>query len=197
MLFMGTKDYPKENDYFEFISKNGGMSNAGTGFDKTQYYFNIIPDKFTDALKMFSSFTNPLLNEKSIQKEINAVNSEHSKNINNDGRRIYGLLGEIVNTEHPLKNFGTGNTETLNIPNIRDKLIDFYNCFYKPENMCLVVHSKYEINFIEKEILKNYSNVGENLFNKSNNNCKYMLDKSKEFPFKFNGNNDIYVETIQ
>ena len=197
MLFMGTKDYPKENDYFEFISKNGGMSNAGTGFDQTQYYFNIIPDKFLEALKIFSSFfTNPLLNKNSIQKEINAVHSEHSKNINNDGRRIFRLLGEVVNTDHPLKNFGTGNSDTLNIPNIRDKLIDFYNCFYKPENMCLVVHSKEEIDIIESEIIKNYSNVGINIFNKNNNNCNDMLKKSKYFPFRFNDNKDIYIETI-
>jgi insulysin len=193
MLFMGTVEYPKENHYFEFINKNGGMSNAGTGFDMTQYYFNILPNNFFEGLKIFSTFfTNPLLKNNSIQKEINAVNSEHNKNINNDGRRLYRLFGEIINTDHPLKKFGTGNTETLNIKNIREKLINFYNCFYKPNNMSLVVLSNHSIEEIEEQILLNYSNVGKSL-NSSENKCVEEKKKSFNQPFNFQ-NDDILVK---
>jgi hypothetical protein len=33
----GTKKFPKENEYSEFLSANGGGSNAFTGMDNTAY----------------------------------------------------------------------------------------------------------------------------------------------------------------
>jgi len=37
MLFQGTKKYPIENEYSEFISKNGGYENAFTSTEDTNY----------------------------------------------------------------------------------------------------------------------------------------------------------------
>ena len=47
LLFMGTEKYPNEEEYEEYLAKNGGYSNAYTDDDKTVYYFNIN----NDALK--------------------------------------------------------------------------------------------------------------------------------------------------
>jgi len=41
MLFMGSKKYPNENDYGEFISQHNGESNACTNESSTNYYFSI------------------------------------------------------------------------------------------------------------------------------------------------------------
>ena len=35
MLFMGTKKYPSENEYSEYITNNGGMNNAFTSLTDT------------------------------------------------------------------------------------------------------------------------------------------------------------------
>ena len=54
MLFLGTKKYPKENHYDDFISNNGGPKNAATGEDYTFFYFDVKNAKFSEGLDIFS-----------------------------------------------------------------------------------------------------------------------------------------------
>ena len=41
MLFMGSSKYPKESEFSEFVSKNGGSYNAYTGLERTNYHFTL------------------------------------------------------------------------------------------------------------------------------------------------------------
>lgn len=41
MLFMGTAEFPDENDFADFLSKHGGSSNAYTACEHTNYYFEV------------------------------------------------------------------------------------------------------------------------------------------------------------
>lgn len=43
MIFLGSKEYPGENDFDKFVSKNGGMTNAYTDMEDTNYYFSVAP----------------------------------------------------------------------------------------------------------------------------------------------------------
>jgi len=56
MLFLGTEKYPKENYYSQFISSGGGVKNAATSEDYTNYYFDIKNEAFEEALDIFSQF---------------------------------------------------------------------------------------------------------------------------------------------
>ena len=56
LLFMGTKKYPSENDYREYLSKYGGSSNAGTQNDRTIFFFDISNEAFEGALDRFAEF---------------------------------------------------------------------------------------------------------------------------------------------
>ncbi|VDO67723.1 unnamed protein product, partial [Onchocerca flexuosa] len=44
MLFLGTDKYPSENEYSKFISSHGGVTNAYTATDHTNYHFDIAPE---------------------------------------------------------------------------------------------------------------------------------------------------------
>jgi len=82
MLFMGTETYPEENAYSAYLSNHGGFSNAYTAEENTVYYFDVQNDFFEGALDLFASFfTCPLFTESSTMREINAVDSEHNKNV--------------------------------------------------------------------------------------------------------------------
>lgn len=82
---MGTKRFPKENEYQQFLSANNGQSNAWTAMTSTNYYFDIAPDALEGALDRFSGFfIEPLFNEDCTEREIKAVDSEHKKNLQND-----------------------------------------------------------------------------------------------------------------
>ena len=142
LLFMGTEKYPSENEYQEYLSKNGGDSNAYTGLDKTVYYFNVDNDAFEDAVDIFAQFfISPKFNEDSVDRELNAVNSEFNKNKYNDIWRLDQLFNSHFNKNSPFSNFSTGNNETLRYPDIRDRLLKMYNKYYSSEVMNLVLYS--------------------------------------------------------
>lgn len=85
LLFMGTKKFPQENEYQQYLSTNNGMSNAYTAMTSTNYYFDVAPDALEGALDRFSGFfIEPLFNEDCTEREIKAVDSEHKKNLQND-----------------------------------------------------------------------------------------------------------------
>ena len=143
LLFMGTEKYPSENEYREYLSKNGGSSNAGTQLDRTIYYFDVSNEAFEGALDRFAQFfICPIFNEGSVEREIKAIDNEFSNNLNNDARRIYQIKASEMNKESPFSKFSTGNLKTLSLPDIRNRLLVFYKKYYTSEIMNLCIYSK-------------------------------------------------------
>lgn len=182
MLFLGTKKYPNENDYNKFLSEHGGSSNAATYLDHTLYYFDIIPEKLSQALDRFSQFfISPLFTESATEREINAVNSEHEKNIPNDLWRLDQLNKHLANPDHPFNTFGTGNKDTLlRIPkenniDVRNKLLEFHDKWYSSNIMSLAVLGKESLDELEEMVVELFSGV-------SNKNVE--APEWKTHPFK-------------
>ena len=73
----------------------GGTNNAYTDSEKTVYYFDVdgsIDSRFGEALLRFGSFfSGPLFTESATGRELNAIDSENSKNLQNDIFRLYEL----------------------------------------------------------------------------------------------------------
>ncbi|XP_023021581.1 insulin degrading metalloproteinase isoform X2 [Leptinotarsa decemlineata] len=166
MLFLGTKKYPNENDYNKFLSEHGGSTNAATYPDHTLYYFDIVPEKLNEALDRFSQFfITPLFTESATEREINAVNSEHEKNIPSDLWRLDQLDKHLSNPEHPYNTFGTGNKHTLiTLPrerniNVREKLLEFHSTWYSSNIMCLAVLGKESLDELEEMVVKLFATV--------------------------------------
>jgi insulysin len=89
MTFLGTKKYPKEDAFSAFLTQNGGSSNAYTDSEDTVYYFDVNSDHLKEGLDRFSGFFEaPLFTPNATARELNAIESEHSKNINDDGFRL-------------------------------------------------------------------------------------------------------------
>ncbi|CAH0553954.1 unnamed protein product [Brassicogethes aeneus] len=166
MLFLGTEKYPNENDYNKFLSEHGGSSNAATYPDHTLYYFDIVPDELNKALDRFSQFfIAPLFTESATEREINAVNSEHEKNVPNDVWRMDQLDKHLSKKDHPFNTFGTGNKYTLetltkaNGVNVRDELLKFHAHWYSSNIMCLAVLGKESLDELEEMVVNLFSTV--------------------------------------
>lgn len=148
MLFLGTNKYPEVNDYNQYLSQNGGASNAATYLDHTNYYFDINPDKLEGALDRFSQFfIAPLFTESATEKEITAVHLEHEKNIANDTWRMDQLDKSSADPNHAYSKFGTGSKDTLDvIPRQKNidvrELLNFHNTWYSANIMALNVLGK-------------------------------------------------------
>jgi insulysin len=114
LLFCGSQRFPKENEYKEYIKSRGGHCNAYTSPQNTNYHFAVAADAFLGALERFSSvFERPLFSPSSTAREINAVNSENSKNQQSDGRRLHQLMKSLSDGCHPWNKFGCGSKDTL------------------------------------------------------------------------------------
>ncbi|KAI9058078.1 LuxS/MPP-like metallohydrolase [Trametes sanguinea] len=110
----GSEPYPSESDYHSFIRTNGGSRNAATGPTSTEYWFSISPTKLAGGLLRLAAFFHaPLFTESLTAREINAVDSEYKRNLQNDDRRILQLTKSLTVPGHPWAQFGTGNYESL------------------------------------------------------------------------------------
>ena len=180
MLFMGTQKYPDENDFSNYLSRNGGLYNAFTSLDKTNYHFEINPSGFKCALDKFAHFfIDPLFNKNSIDKEMNAIQSEYSKNLQNDMRRIFSILRILSKKNHPMNKFCTGTLETLKeIPkkqkiDIYEQVLLFYKKWYSSNIMKLVVLDKNSLSDMEKMV---------QIFSKiENKNVKFPINKTDPY----------------
>ncbi|KAF4750677.1 hypothetical protein FOZ63_018747, partial [Perkinsus olseni] len=109
MLFLGTEKYPEEDSYNKYLAQNGGRSNAFTSDTNTVYFFTVNSGALDGALDRFSYFfKEPLFTQSATDREVQAVNSENSKNLQADVWRMMQLERELVfNKEHPSYHFAT------------------------------------------------------------------------------------------
>ena len=159
MLFMGSKKYPDENGFFQYIQDNGGIGNAYTKPDRTVYMFSINHDQLETSIDMFSRFfIDPLFSENSIGRELLAVNQEHNKNIEHDGWRSWFIFKQEGNQSHPNAKFSTGTEETLKIIK-RSELEKWYNNHYKSNSMYLVVYSNKDLDTLTTLVENSFCEV--------------------------------------
>jgi len=139
MLFLGTEKYPEVEEYGNYLRSNGGYSNAYTSGDLTNYHFEVSHEAFPGALDRFAQFfIAPLFSAEFTEREMNAVHSEHQKNLENDAWRSYQLMRIHYNNDHPANHFSTGNLETLgNVK--REDLLAFYEQYYSANQMTLAI----------------------------------------------------------
>jgi insulysin len=157
MLFMGTEVYPLENEYSVYINAHGGYSNAYTSIENTVYYFDIQNTSFEHALDVFSTFFwCPIFDESAVSRELQAVDSENTKNLQADSWRTYQLLKSIAHPLHPINKFSTGNLETLKtIPdqmgiNLRERLLQFHREYYSSNLMTLVLYGNQPLDVLQR-----------------------------------------------
>ncbi|KAI1004510.1 putative zinc protease [Podosphaera aphanis] len=168
LLFMGTKKYPIENDYSQYLSAHSGSSNAYTGATSTNYYFEVAARRSEDAqedelsplhgaLDRFAQFfINPLFLSSTLDRELRAVDSENKKNLQNDQWRSNQLEKSLSNPKHPYSHFSTGNLEVLKVDpeargiDVRQKFIDFYEKHYSSNRMKLVILGRESLDILEE-----------------------------------------------
>ncbi len=156
MLFLGTEKYPTPGSYQEFVSTNDGFTNAFTSEEMTNYHFEIAPDAFEEGLDRFSQFfTAPLFNQELVDREIRAVDSEHSKNIPNDFRRVFQVEREAYEPGHPARHFSTGNLDTLGGVS-REELLRFYRTQYSANRMTLAVASRHSLDTLQRWVVPRF-----------------------------------------
>ncbi|KAL6628157.1 a-pheromone processing metallopeptidase-like protein Ste23 [Neocallimastix sp. 'constans'] len=189
LLFMGTEKYPEESEYNQFLSQNGGYSNAYTTFKETNFFFEVNNNSLEACLDRFSQFfISPLFDASCTEREMLSVNSEHMNNIQTDSWRISQIERNYSNPNHPYHKFYTGNFETLNVPDIRNHVIEFYNKHYSSNLMKLVILGNESIDILYKWAKQYFSKI---------ENKNLILEEFKEPPLtKEYLMKEIYIKPI-
>jgi insulysin len=176
---MGTKKYPVENSYNQYLSANSGSSNAYTGSDNTNYYFEVAakpsndeepsasnPSALLGGLDRFAQFfVEPLFLANTLDRELQAVDSENKKNLQSDQWRMHQLEKSLSNPKHPYCHFSTGNLTMLktapeaNGINVRDKFIEFYEKHYSANRMKLCVLGRESLDVLESWVSEFFSGI--------------------------------------
>ena len=185
--------YPGENDYNSYLTKFGGHSNAFTAVTSTNYYFELSASSTSNstnsasssantsttsipvpknkaplygALDRFSQFfVNPLFLEDTLDRELQAVDSENKKNLQSDPWRLQQLNRSTSGKQHPYHKFSTGNYKLLHDDpigrgvKIREAFIDFYKAQYSANRMKLAVIGKETLDELESWVKEFFSDV--------------------------------------
>ncbi|KAJ9631146.1 metalloprotease [Knufia peltigerae] len=180
LLFMGTEKYPGENEYSSYLSSHAGYSNAYTAGTQTNYFFECAAlhegqdsavngdatGPLYGALDRFAQFfLKPLFLENTLDRELNAVDSENKKNLQSDVWRLSQLAKSLSNPNHPYHHFGTGNLTTLRDEpekrgvKIRDEFIRFHERHYSANRMKLVVLGRESLDELERWVVELFSEV--------------------------------------
>jgi len=95
----------------------------------------------------------PLFTASATDRELNAVDSENAKNLQNDSWRLYQLTKSLSKKDHPFNSFGTGNLQTLKINpgklkiDTREALLAFHKKYYSANIMKLAVLGTLSLSF--------------------------------------------------
>ncbi len=143
MLFKGTKNRPV-GEIARTIEASGGDINAFTSFDETVYYV-VIASRFLDtALDVLSdAMQNSTFDAEELRKELEVIQEEIRRGEDSPQRVLTKELFATAYKVHPYGRAVIGTPESV-ASLTREKILSFYNKWYFPDNMVLVVVGDFE-----------------------------------------------------
>lgn len=131
--------YAIPNEFSNLVQAMGGTGlNAGTGYDFT-YYHNSFPSfQIKRWLDLYAHrFINPVF--RGFQSELETVYEEKNMYSDNPFQAVSNdFANKAFAPENPYGRLIIGKTEHLKNPSIK-RIYEFYNAFYVPSNMALIL----------------------------------------------------------
>lgn len=140
MMFRGTEKYPQEV-YNDALKEMGADSNAFTTDDWTNYHIVGPASELETIVELESDrFINLEYGEDAFRTEAKAVLGEYNKNASNPFRALYEELRELAYEEHTYEHTTLGFLEDIEaMPGYYDYSLGFFDRFYRPENVVVLV----------------------------------------------------------
>ena len=150
MFFKGTTNRPTAKQIAEEIDQIGGVQNAGTSKEYTEYYIKCRADKIEVAFDLLSDMTlNSLLDAKEIEREKGTIIEEIRMYEDTPMMNIGEVFEGLIYSGHSLGMDIAGTEKTVQEMKRKD-FLDYRSNFYNPENMIVTVAGGVD----EKESLK-------------------------------------------
>lgn len=140
MMFRGTEKYSGEQ-FQALLKKLGAESNAFTSDDQTVYHIVGPSAELTTMMDMESDrFKNLKYSEDAFRTEALAVLGEYNKSVSNPVEPMYEKMRDLAFTRHTYKHTTLGFVADIKaMPGYYDYSRQFFQRFYRPENITLLV----------------------------------------------------------
>jgi zinc protease len=140
MMFRGTKTYSTEA-YNDVLKRMGADSNAFTTDDYTNYYIIGPAAELETMMKIESDrFENLEYGEDAFRTEALAILGEYNKNASSPFLPMYERMRELAFTSHTYRHTTLGFLADIEaMPGYYDYSLAFFDRFYRPENVVLLI----------------------------------------------------------
>lgn len=150
LAFNGSKHFPPGTlvEYFQRLGMSfGGDTNAYTSFDRTIFQLELPdtkPETFEKALTLFSDYAGGLLLEPaSIEKERGIILAEKRDRDSIGFRQFVGEFEFLLPDSRFPQRIPIGLEDIITTAK-RDQFVDFYNTWYRPELISVVIVGDFE-----------------------------------------------------
>ena len=142
LMFQGSR-HVKPGEHFARIQGIGGMLNATTSFDRTNY-FEVVPAGALDLALWLEAdrmaYLDDVITQENFATQVAVVGAERSQRMDNVpyGRAFEDLLPLVFPADHPYGHLPIGNMAHLAAATL-DEVSAFHGRFYLPNNAVLSI----------------------------------------------------------
>ncbi len=140
MMFRGTKKYPG-SVYDRLVTEMGADANAYTSDDLTCYHLNFAAEDLEKVMELESDrFQNLFYEEQAFKTEAGAVHGEYLKGLSSPYFLLSEKLMDTAFDVHTYKHTTIGFRQDIEaMPTMYDYSRSFFNRYYRPENVVLLI----------------------------------------------------------
>lgn len=136
----------------DVLTSIGVNANAYTTNNHTAYLFEDSNDKFFQGLDEYMNYIqNPYFTDENVEKERGIIEQEIMMYDDYPDWKLYMNAMKAMYHKNPINIDVAGTKETI-AEITKEKLYEAYNCFYRPENMAIVVCGNIEPEQVLNEI---------------------------------------------
>ncbi len=157
--FKSTKNL-KSGEFDTIVKGFGGVNNASTGFDYTQYFIKSSSDNLSKSLELFAELMQNLnLKDEEFQPERDVVLEERKWRTDNSPMGyLYFRLFNNLYLYHSYHWTPIGFKDDIKSWSIKD-ITSFHKTFYQPQNAILVVAGDIKPETVFEEAEKQFKNI--------------------------------------
>ena len=163
MAFNGSEHYKPGTliEFFQRMGMNfGGDTNASTGLDRTLYLLELPKNDaatLAEGFRVLSDYAGGLLLlPEEIDKERGVILSEKRDSDSVDYRTYMAQVGFVLGTTRLPSRMPIGISEVIEKAT-RDRFADFWNAWYRPEKMTVIVVGDIDPAAVEKQVVAAFS----------------------------------------
>jgi predicted Zn-dependent peptidase len=144
MAFKGSRDYPSARDVAQTIEGVGGVLDAGTDKESTEFWARVSHDKLPLAIDLIADIVqHPVLDAEETEKERGVIIDELRMYADNPTDHVFTTFEALMWPAHPLGVEVAGTEQSVSAIS-RELLAEHLETYYRAENLLVVVTGNME-----------------------------------------------------